>query len=164
MNVVPLFVFVLLRDKLKGFPPAWQRLFHCKFSTRSHHRIQANLQLGGFLLLASEPESTGTTKQTGTRSQIPRFSNSGKTKQDREHQAHKSLGCSLCLEHMGETFHSAHEWNNGLISKLAPHLMHGHTPDASILPVRVETFSSQFVLIQVQLWFNYYSPGFLVSK
>lgn len=54
MNIV-LFVFALLRDKLKGFPPAGQTLFPCKLPTRSHHIIQANLQLGGFLLLASEP-------------------------------------------------------------------------------------------------------------
>lgn len=55
MNIVPLFMFALLRNKLKGFPPAGQTLFHCKLLTRSHNIIQANLQLGGFLLLASEP-------------------------------------------------------------------------------------------------------------
>lgn len=60
-------------------------------------------------------ESIATTKQTGTRSQILCFSNSGKTKQDREHRTHNSLGRSLCLKHMGETFsHSADEWNKGL--------------------------------------------------
>lgn len=76
-------------------------------------------------------ESSATTKQTGTRSQIPCSSNSGKTKPN---QTHSSLGRSLCLEHMGETLsHSADETEQrSHISKQAPHPMHGHTPDASI--------------------------------
>lgn len=53
--IVPLLVFALPRDKLKGFPPAGQTLFHCKLPTKSHHIIQANLHFGGFLLLVSEP-------------------------------------------------------------------------------------------------------------
>ena len=53
--IVTLLVCTLLRDKLKGFPPAGQTLFYCKLPTRSHHIIQANLQFGGFLVLVSEP-------------------------------------------------------------------------------------------------------------